>query len=259
MNERLELLLLYKRIRKLVKSLRVWQVSLYKQYSTGVWIDSNSRWEDVEWRKTIENELNEADDLILKYNSLKPSNLPIISIPSFKIGDYNSVDEVLSIIIKVTRILEESYEALSIYIEPQLSEKEKQKINSLRSELEEIENAEHDETIIKNLKEATKEIENNHYLASSMIAARVILYCIDQIEGKNEEEKVQLLTELEVIPKGEKSKETMKWFIKAIKSARNSISHKITIFPSASEAFSILGDSFKMVKIFHEYHQVKNK
>ena len=257
MNKKIELQLLYEKAKKLIKSLKSWQVLLYKKYSTEPWKNSNSSWKYVEWKKTIESDLEEAQNILIKYNSLRPSNLPIISTLSFKIDENDSVDDVVSIIIKVRRTLEDAYNALSIYIEPQLSEVEKQEINSLRKELEEMENEGYDELLIKNLKEALKEIENNHYLASSMIAARIILYCIEQIEGKKDEDKAEELTAMRITIQGENSKETKKWFIKAVRSARNSISHKITFFPSASDSFSILGDSFKMVKILHKYFQVK--
>lgn len=256
MSKEIELLLLYKRAKNLIKSLHTWQILLYDNSSKGLY-SPDDYWENVEWKETIENELNEAKKLISRYNSLRTNDLPWISCPSFKISRLDSIDRIFSIIGEVTRTLEDVHNVLSIYIEPQLSEKEKQKIDSLRNELEEMENKGYDELMVKNLREAVKEMENNHYLASSIIAARVILYCIDQIEGKSEEEKAQLLVKLGVIPKGEKSKETTKWFIKAIKAARNSVSHKITVFPSASEAFSILGDSFKMVKILNQYAKTK--
>jgi len=255
MTRRIDLMVLYGRLKKDINRLYAWLELLYKKYRS----NSNIYWEYVDWRESIENLLKETKSLMIKYNSLGIEELPIITFPSFKIHYYDPVDKVASIIQNVIRKLEDAYEALSIYIEPQLGETEKQQIDSLRKELEEMKDKRYDELLIKNLGEAVKEIENNHYLASSMIAARVILYCIDQIEGKDDEEKAQLLAKLGVIPKGEKSKETTKWFIKAIKAARNSISHKITVFPSASEAFSILGDSFKIAKLLHQYMWVKNK
>ncbi|MCD6371862.1 MAG: hypothetical protein J7L39_04060, partial [Candidatus Aenigmarchaeota archaeon] len=168
-----------------------------------------------------------------------------------------SVDDVTAFISKIIRRLEDAYYSLSLLLEPQLSENEKQRINSLRNELEEMEEGEYEFNLIQNLKEALKEAESNHYLASSMISARVILYCIEQIKGKNDEDKVNELTTLGIIPKDEKSKETSKWFLKAVKSARHAISHKISLFPLPSDMFSILGDTFKIVKLFYLYKKVK--
>ena len=255
----MEILLLYKRLKKIIKSLYNWLKAISDQCSHKAWLTPDDSWENIEWKETIENELIEAKKLLVKYNSIRVSKheLPLIPIPSFNRSYEYSIDKMVSIILKVARSLEDAYNALSMYIEPQLSETEKQQINSLRSELEEMEREGYDYFLIKNLKEAVKEIENNHYLASSLIAARVVLYCIDKIEGKDEEEKAKFLIKQGIIPKREKSKETIKWFIKAVKAARNSISHKITNFPQASESFSILGDSFKMVRIFHKYNENK--
>ncbi len=254
-DKEIELLLLYKRLRKNIKSLYGWLDMIYKQCSRTTWLGPDDPWESIEWRKTIENEIKEAKELLTKYNILRVGKdaLPPIYLSSFEINDNDSIDKVVSTIIKIARVAEDAYNALSVYIKPQLSEAEKRKIDSLRRELEEMENKGYDELLIKNLKEAVREIENNHYLASSMIAARVILYCIEQIEGKTDEDKAKELTTIGITIQGEESKETKKWFIKAVRSARNSISHKINLFPSASDAFSILGDSFKMVKILNQY------
>ena len=153
--------------------------------------------------------------------------------------------------------LEDAHTALSLILKPQLSEVQKQTLDSLRKELESLEALNIAEDIIKNLKEALIEAESNHFLACSMISARVILYCIEQIKGKSDEDKLNELITLGIIPKDEKSKETSKWFLKAVKSARHAISHKISLFPSPSDMFSILGDTFKIVKLFHRYEKVK--
>ena len=250
MKEKIELLILYKRIKKNIECLKKWLHFLYK-YS------SSRSWYDVRWIENIETDLKESIELINEYNRLKPTDFPFISIPPKRISSLYSVDDATAFISKIIRRLEDADYSLSLLLEPQLSENEKQRINSLRNELEEMEEGEYDFNLIQNLKEALKEAESNHYLASSMISARAILYCIEQIKGKSDEDKLNKLITLGIIPKDEKSKETSKWFLKAVKSARHAISHKISLFPSPSDMFSILGDTFKIVKLYHRYEKVR--
>ncbi|MCD6591051.1 MAG: hypothetical protein J7K72_03720 [Candidatus Aenigmarchaeota archaeon] len=248
-NNKIELHILFQRIEKSLKELYQWKKEL-QQHSPSM------RWSYVMWDRSVENELKEAKYLIIKYNTLKPKNFPTISLPYYD-NSIKTVEEMVIIITEFIRRLEDAHISLSFLLKPNLSENEKQTIDSLRNELEKMEKTGIDEKIIRNLKEAIEEAENNHYLACSMISARLILFCIDQIDGKTEEDKLDALIKCGIISKGEKSKETSKWFLKAIKSARNAIAHKITEFPQPSEMFSILGDTFKIVKVVHQYLEME--
>ncbi|OYT26297.1 MAG: hypothetical protein B6U95_07590 [Thermofilum sp. ex4484_82] len=247
----IELIILYERIEKNLKALYKWKKYLERTYS------SSKEWSYIAWKENIKSELKEAKTLVTKYNTIKPKNCPIISFLGYEIKTWTTVDEVVAIITKTIRTLEDVRTSLSLILKPQLSEDQKQTLDSLRKELENLEALDIDENIIRNLKEVLIEAENNHFLACSLISGRVILYCVEQIKGNTDEEKLNELINSRIIPKDEKSKETSKWFLKAIKSARHAISHKISIFPSPSEMFSILGDSFKIVRIFHRYSKIK--
>lgn len=248
-----ELLALFKRVEETINNLSGWRRFLFESYSPTTY------WINTKWVKNIENDLKEAKDLIARYNLIRPPKLPYVKLPYFneKTLKTANVDQVTVIITTIIRTLGEVHIYLSSFLKLQLSEKDKQKLNSLRKELSKIEEQAYNIEIIKNLKEALREAESGHCLASSLISARVILYCIEQIDGKTDEDKAKTLKNLNIIPEGEKSSETFKWFLKAIKSARHAISHKITLFPQPSDMFSILGDAFKMAKITHKYQMVK--
>jgi len=66
-------------------------------------------------------------------------------------------------------------------------------------------------------------MEYGHYLATALIASRVIRYIIDQIPGRNDEEKLENLTRLNIINK--KRKDEKKRFIHASRLSRNFLSH----------------------------------
>jgi len=100
----------------------------------------------------------------------------------------------------------------------------------------------------KNLNQAINEYEKEDYLASALIAARVIIYILSKIEGKTDEEKIRFLQDRNII---EKDREDVKEFIiKASKKARNFFSHDIKIFADPSDTIGLLGDGVKLLKIW---------
>lgn len=118
------------------------------------------------------------------------------------------------------------------------------KLTSLRQELEKISI---DINYEKNLKEAIKEYEQGHYLASALISSRVIIYSLNKIPGKTDEEKLNFLAEKGKIEAGRG--DLRKQFIKASKEARNFFSHDIKIFATPEEALSLLSDCVRIVKL----------
>lgn len=128
-----------------------------------------------------------------------------------------------------------------------LSPEDMDKLSKLRSEIANVV-TKLDVNYEKNLNEAIDEYEKGHNLASTLIAGRVIVYVLDQIEGKTEEEKIKFLQDKGVIQRNRK--DIREFIIKASKKARHFLAHDINIFADSSDALSILGDSVKLLGIF---------
>jgi len=79
----------------------------------------------------------------------------------------------------------------------------------------------------------------------------VIIYAIAQLPGGSTEEKIKFLTEKGMI---EKTKDNVyeSFIFKADKKARNFSSHDIKVFPTASEAISLIGDAIKILRFLAE-------
>lgn len=118
------------------------------------------------------------------------------------------------------------------------------KLNSIRQELEKISI---DINYEKNLEEAIKECEQDHYLASALIFSRVVIYSLNKIPGGTDEEKLESLKSNKKIGAGRKDEESQ--FLKASRRARNFFSHRIDTFPSPEEALSLLSDCVRIVKL----------
>ena len=99
----------------------------------------------------------------------------------------------------------------------------------------------------RNLSEAIDEYEKGDFLASALITSRVIIYALGQIPGESDEEKVKFLREKGIIEKGRK--DVHESIIKASRRARNFFSHDIKVFPTPSEALSLLGDAIGILGI----------
>lgn len=128
-----------------------------------------------------------------------------------------------------------------------LSKDDLDKLTALKEQLEELLEVLPDANCEMNLKEAIDEYQRGAYLASALISSRVILYALSQIRGEFAEEKVQFLRE-EGIIEGD-SKDVHESLIRANRRARNFFSHDISVFPSASDALSLLGDAIEIFEI----------
>ena len=129
-------------------------------------------------------------------------------------------------------------------VEPELVDK----LGSLRKELEKLENAGLDVMVVKNLKEAIMEAEHGHRLASAMVASRVICTIIDGLEGKEDEEKVEYLVRMGVVPRDRK--DVQRQILTAMRLSRNFLAHKVNIFPETSDVLTLLGGAFNLSKIW---------
>ena len=127
-----------------------------------------------------------------------------------------------------------------------LSKDELDKLSSLVEELEKLSEVLPDINYERNLSEAIDEYEKGDYLASALISSRVIIYTLNQIPGQSDEEKVKFLREKGIIEKDRK--DVHESIIKASRRARNFFSHDIKVFPTPSEALSLLGDAIGILE-----------
>jgi hypothetical protein len=140
-----------------------------------------------------------------------------------------------------------------------LSKDELDKLTSLRKELEKLSEVLPDINYERNLEEAINEYEKGDYLASALISGRVIIYALNQIPGKSDEERVGFLKEKGIIGKGKEGEAIRKSIIKASRSARNFLSHNIKGFPAPSEALSLLSDAIGILEIVSKVLKEKEK
>jgi hypothetical protein len=130
-----------------------------------------------------------------------------------------------------------------------ISSEDMDRLSKLREELSAV-SASLDVNYEKNLTEAIVEQEKGHFLASALITARVIEYILDQIEGKDINEKIKNLRDKAIIGKVEKRKaDEEEFIIKAEKKARNIFSHEIKNFVNPSESLSMLGDCVRLLRM----------
>jgi len=125
---------------------------------------------------------------------------------------------------------------------PALSKDQMGELRSLKEESQKVEDIE----LQKNLLKAIEEYEQTHYLASALIASRVIIHILEKIPGKKDEEKLDNLFQQGLIPEKKDFKSSI---LRACRLARNAFSHRISIFPDPDEALSILANSVTLSKL----------
>ena len=170
----------------------------------------------------------------------------IISLRSIEMPGYMRVSEQQEALLREIDI--ECDKAIGVLesIATPLSKEELKKLTPIREELEELSEVLPDINYERNLEEAIKEYEKGDYLASALISGRVIIYTLNQIPGQSDEEKVKFLREKGIIEKDRK--DVHESIIKASRRARNFFSHDIKVFPTPSEALSLLGDAIGILE-----------
>jgi hypothetical protein len=144
-------------------------------------------------------------------------------------------------------------------IKPKIPQESLDKLNQLRVEVEKIEDylPADKQFLTKNIAEAIKEYEQGHFLASALIASRVIMYVYEQIPSESDskptssdmtEQKVETLIKKGIIDK--KRRDEKANFIKASKMARNTLSHQIDTFPPIDEALSLVASAITFCKYY---------
>lgn len=127
------------------------------------------------------------------------------------------------------------------------------KLESITNEIQSIKEQISEESYV-NLIDSKETFEKSCFLGSSLISGRLIRACLDQIPGKDIEQKIESLKKLNLI----RDKDGKPSLIKANHFGRNLASHDLSITPSASEAISFLAEALKIVKITTEYSRIKS-
>lgn len=128
---------------------------------------------------------------------------------------------------------------------PEVAPKYADRLISLRSEVEELERNLGDHAYLaKNLKEAIEEYEQGHFLASGLIASRVVNYVISKIPGGKDEEKVKNLVERGII--GRERRDEQEAFLHASRLSRNVLVHQPWISPRPEEAVELIAHAVKL-------------
>jgi hypothetical protein len=129
------------------------------------------------------------------------------------------------------------------------------RLNQLLAEVEKIEKELPAEEIFlaDNIRMAIQEYEQGHFLASALIASRIIVYVYENIPSEEAqkdrfEQKLQTLIKKGVIDKDRKDEQ--KLFLRAAVHARNYLSHNIKIFPHVEEALSLISSAITFCKYF---------
>lgn len=160
--------------------------------------------------------------------------------------DYSGVHKQKALLGEIEVECDKAIDALESGGTP-FSEDDLDKLTALKEQLGVLLEVLPDANYEMNLKEAMDEYQRGAYLASALISSRVILYALSQIPGEFAEEKVQFLRE-KWIAEGD-SKDVHESLIRANRRARNFFSHDISVFPSASDAFSLLSDAIAIFEI----------
>jgi len=134
-----------------------------------------------------------------------------------------------------------------------LPEKTQNKLDSLSDEINNL-RGKIPEDLYINLVHSKETFEKGCLLGSSLISGKIIRVCLDKVNGKDINEKIESLKKIDLdIDKGGKDS-----LIKANHFARNLWSHDLSIIPTPSETISHLGESVKISKIVHNYIDLKS-
>jgi vacuolar-type H+-ATPase subunit I/STV1 len=200
----------------------------------------------------IKSLVKEFNDAKIHFERIMRKQTIDIQLQSIESPEITGIPTKKSILIKQKRLLNtivtECDKAIGVLedIVSSLLKEDSDKLKSLRKELEKLSEILPDINYERNLSEAIEEYEKGDYFASALISSRVIIYALNQIPGKSDEEKAKFLREKGIIEKGRK--DTHLSIIKAGRLARNVFSHDIKAFPTLSEAHSLLGDAIKILE-----------
>ena len=136
---------------------------------------------------------------------------------------------------------------LETLLHPVIEPETLDKLRSLREKLEELEKKDLDLNLARNLREAIAELEQGHHLASTMISARVVRYIVENLPGRDDDEKVENMVEKGIVHKDRKDEQ--KKLLTTMRLARNYLSHRVDLFPEPQDALLLLAGAFKLAEL----------
>jgi len=210
--------------------------------------------------------IRQINSLITKYNKLVPRINSLLIEESIKeeLNEINKVEED-SKQIREKKIFSDTETPIVnlifgcstiktyLSVTSSISEESIDKLTSITKELNSIKK-EIQINIYQNLMEAKTEFERGCFLGSALICGKVIRTCIDQISGKDINEKIETLRKYGLIMDKDGGDKIMK----ANHYGRNLLSHDLSIFPTSSESVTYLGESIKIATIFSRYNKLKD-
>jgi len=128
------------------------------------------------------------------------------------------------------------------HLGPPLSSEERDRLASLRAQIKEL--MDFKPNLYKHLIYAIDEYEGGHYLASSLIAGKVVQYIYEQLRNKlgasyDVEQIAKQMTEILGL-KGKDKDKHLRELIETSKLARNYFTHDINAIPEPQEALRLL-------------------
>lgn len=117
----------------------------------------------------------------------------------------------------------------------------------LKEQLSELSAVLGDSNYRRNVDEAITAYERGAYLASALIASRVIRYASDQIRGEFAEDQVRFLQDKGLAEADKRA--ALRSLIKAKRRARKYLSSDIAAIPSSSDALALLDDVVRMLEL----------
>ena len=128
-------------------------------------------------------------------------------------------------------------------------------LSTLKQQLEELYGAVPDANYEINVNEAITAYEKGAYIASAVIASRVILYASDQIRGEFAEDKVQFLHDKGLVEADKRA--ALRSLIKAKRMAKKFFSYDITVLPTSDEVLALLSDTVRMLELVSTVSKVE--
>ena len=140
-------------------------------------------------------------------------------------------------------------------IRPKIPSESIDQLNQLRSEAKRIEKdlLADDMLLADNIRKAIEEYEQGHFLASALIASRVIRYDYEKIPSQGTtkdqyQQKLQTLIKMGVVDKDREDEQRL--FLRASLRARDYLSHNAKIFPQVEEALSLISAAVTFCRYF---------
>ncbi len=208
--------------------------------------------------ESMKNLLKSYENARINIESIRTSidfSLDMLRIPE---KSFNK-DEIEGKLYLIKTQCEKALGVLKSKISVELTENQKDQLNFIRKEIEELDL---DSKYKKNIELAIIHLEKGDYLANALIISRIIVYLFDQIPKDNSENskekikpKIKYLISRGIINK--KQKDQKERIFKYVNSARNYLVHDLGYFPEFSDCATLLGDCLNILKILKKVENLK--